>query len=170
MHETAFPQAQPTTAAPPRGILMDVLARGIQAHPELSVRLDKAASIVEAGGVQRGLAGQGYWVRSQSADTEYWVVPGRDYRMDSCTCPDSQTRGSPCKHSLSVRLLLACERRAARLQAATERHVEPAPACGPAGIREKIADADQPIPYALTAKAEAALDQAAAAVSPPPAA
>ena len=154
MTTETFPQAQSTTATPPRGILFDVLARGLQAHPELSVRLDKAASIVESGGVQRGLAGQGYPVRSQSCDTEYWGVPGRDYRTDTCTCPDSQTRGSPCKHSLAVRLLLACERREARLRAATERHVQPAPACAPPS------PADEPIPYTLTA--EAALNQPAA--------
>ena len=149
--------AQSTTPTPSRAILMDVLARGLQAHPELSVRLDKAASIVESGGVQRGLAGGGWWVRSQSIDREYWVVLGPDYRRDYCSCPDSQTRGG-CKHALACRLLLACERREARLQAATERHVTPAPACGPAPIPfppRAYSDADR---FALTPKGEAYLD------------
>ena len=167
MATETFPQAQSTTPVPPRGILMDVLAAGLQAHPELSVRLDKAASIVESGGVQRhtGATVGAWWVRSQSCDREYFVTLADRYQFDRCTCPDSQQRGTPCKHSLSVRLLLACERRAARLQAATERHVEPAPACAPPSV-----DPAAPIPYVLTAKAEAALDQAAATVSPLPAA
>ena len=126
------PRTQPTTATVSRATLMDVLALGIQAHPELSVRMDKAAEIVASGGVERGQVA-GWWVRSQARDTVYFVTLVHDYRFDQCSCPHSQQRGGPCKHAIAVRMLLACQRREARLRRAMERHVQPAPACGPQG-------------------------------------
>jgi hypothetical protein len=150
------PQAQPTTPGVSPATLYDVLARGLQAHPELSVRLDRAASIVLAGGVQPGQAA-GWWVRSETRDTEYWVCQGANYRVDRCTCPDYRQRGGPCKHALSVRLLEACQQREARVRAAMERHPRPAPACGPEPIAlpaRAYTDADR---FELTPKGEAYL-------------
>ena len=143
----ATPSTQPTTATVSRGTLMDVLALGIQAHPELSVRMDKAAEIVASGGVEHG-AVAGWWVRSQSRDTAYFVTLVHDYRFDQCSCPDFQQRGGPCKHAIAVRMLLACQRREARLHRAMERHVRPAPACGPEGEAR----------YTLTPKGQSYLD------------
>ena len=82
---TTTPRTQPTTAPVSRAIVMDVLALGVQAHPELSVRLSKAADIVLGGGVERGQVA-GWWVRSQARDTAYFVTLVHDYRFDQCSC------------------------------------------------------------------------------------
>jgi hypothetical protein len=125
------PQAQPTTPGVSPATIREVLARGIQAHPELAVRMDRAATIVETRRIEPGRAA-GWWVQSESRDTEHFVTQSpRGYRLDQCTCEDFRQRGGPCKHAIAVRLLQACQRQEARIRAAIERHVDPAPACGP---------------------------------------
>jgi hypothetical protein len=154
---SATPIAQPTTGSISLATLRAVLAKGQAAHPELAVRMQRAADIVAFRRISPAVApenvGRCYWVESSDGSQEYWVTQDArgDYRHDRCTCPDSQQRGSPCKHSIAVRLLAACER--------TESKRAP----------QRTAwgsDVDAAIPYLLTGKALATL----AAPEPTPAA
>ena len=60
-------------------------------------------------------SGAGQWLKCRTADgpKRYGIpsqsVAGLYYLADtrSCTCPDFQRRGGPCKHSVAVRLHVA---------------------------------------------------------------
>jgi len=112
-------------------------------EPERGSRWDRAATIVALRIVKPGYTA-GWWVESEcEAHKWYWVLPvdGRD----TCSCPDYQQRGGPCKHALAVRVLQACE---AQDQTAPCRGQD-------ADILDL--DPDAPIPYVLTPQGEAAL-------------
>jgi hypothetical protein len=153
MTVASSPTPQSSAPAISLATLRSVLAKGQAAHPELACRMERAAMIVALRSIQPALArenqGTAYWVEASDGSKEYWVtIDPRGYRGDRCTCPDATQRGNPCKHSIAVRLLLACERRGD----------PPPPIAFPA---RTVAD-DQPIPYELTPKALAALDEAGA--------
>ena len=152
------PRTQDTTPAPAITLatLRAVLAMGQAAHPDLAPRMERAALIVALRSIQPAMAasnrGVGYWVEASDGSREYWVtLDARGYHGDRCTCPDAQCRGNPCKHSIAVRLLQACERAEQRAQA-TPANVIPFPT--------PTLDPDAPIPFELTDKALAALEAA----------
>ncbi len=134
MSYPSAPQPQHTILASPApsisiATLREVLAKGQVAHPELAARMERAAVIVAlrsiAPAVAAENAGIGYWCEASDGSREYWVtLDPRGYRGDRCSCPDYQQRGGPCKHSIAVRLLQACERAEARQAPASlpERH------------------------------------------------
>ena len=63
-------------------------------------------------------SGASQWLKCRTADgKKYYSVPSqtdptRRYLVDlrSCTCPDFQRRGGPCKHMAAVRLHVALVR------------------------------------------------------------
>src|SRR5262249_18657567 len=122
-----------------RAALADLKAAG----PERGARWDRAACIVALRTIQPGYT-SGTWVQSEcDAHTWYWVLPIGD-RL-TCSCPDYQQPGGPCKHALAVRLLAACEAQEAAQDAAI-----------------LDLDPDAPIPFELTPQAIAALESGAA--------
>jgi hypothetical protein len=146
------PQAQSSAPAIPLATLRAVLAKGQAAHPELACRMERAALIVIQRSISPALAPENrdacYWVEASDGSREYWVcLIERGYRGDRCTCPDATQRGNPCKHSIAVRLLQACERREAEQLPANVTRL-PVPTLDP----------DAPIPFELTPKALALLD------------
>jgi hypothetical protein len=151
---TATPIAEATTV-PTFGVnvLRAVLAKGQAAHPELACRMQRAAELVACRRIAPAVAlsnlGHCWWVEASDGSTEYFVSQDLrdDYRRDACSCPDYQQRGGPCKHAIAVRLLQACERRAAQTD------TEPA-----APIPATTLDPAAPIPFELTPLADRALE------------
>jgi hypothetical protein len=93
------PQAHGITPA----TLAAVLARGIAAHPELAVKMAKAAHLIEQGAIT--VEAYGWSVHSEcTPDVAYTVTPD-----GACSCPDCVQRGGPCKHFIATQLLAACE-------------------------------------------------------------
>jgi hypothetical protein len=151
-------------------------------HPELQSRLEKAANIVVLRHIARASSIGSWWVQSEVDPTsEYLVHEDQASGTWTCLCQDFIRRGGPCKHSLAIRLLVAAERQEARRRMAMERHVTPAPACGPDPDRcERCTAAlarwsvrycetcapgvgpsavDAPIPFVLTPAGEALVDE-----------
>jgi hypothetical protein len=145
------PSNQDTAPQVSLATLRRVLARGQQAHPELAARMQRAAEIVAFRKIAPAVNGQPgcFWVESSDGSTEYWVRqdPRGNFRFDSCSCPDAQQRGSPCKHTIAVRLFAACERAESRSE--------------PISFPIPTLDPDAPIPFELTCKAHAVLDDPA---------
>jgi hypothetical protein len=138
------PRVQSTAPAFSLATLRAVLANLRAAEPERGLRWDHAAMIVALRRVQPGYT-SGYWVESEcEANRWYSVVKVLGDRW-SCTCKDYQQRGGPCKHALAVRLLQACEARESR----------PTPIPFPA----RTLPDDAPIPFELTERALAELEQ-----------
>ena len=107
----ATPSIQSSAPSITLATLRATLAHLKAQEPERGIRWDRAASIVALRTVKPGYTA-GWWVESEcEAHKWYWVLPvgGRD----TCSCPDFQQRGGPCKHALAVRLLQACEEREA---------------------------------------------------------
>jgi hypothetical protein len=152
---TATPTCEATTV-PTFGVnvLRAVLAKGQAAHPELACRMQRAADLVAFRRIAPAVAlsnlGRCWWVESSDGSTEYFVSQDLrgDYRRYACSCPDYQQRGGPCKHAIAVRLLQACERRAAQ--------TDPEPAAAP--VTATTLDPAAPIPFELTPLADRALE------------
>jgi hypothetical protein len=124
--------------------LRAVLAESQAAEPERGMRWDHAAMIVALRRVQPGYTGD-WWVESECEPNKWYFVVRVLSDRWTCTCKDFSQRGGPCKHALAVRLLLACEARESR----------PAPIPFPA----RTLPDDAPIPFELTERALAALEQ-----------
>jgi hypothetical protein len=149
---TATPSINGTTASTfGVNVLRAVLADAEQREPGYGQRWQRAAAIVALRRIAPALAasnvGRCYWVEASGGSTEYFVSQDarENYRFDACTCPDYQQRGGPCKHALAVRLYQRC----------TGRGETPPP---PIPFPVPTLDPHQPIPFTLTAAAEAALD------------
>jgi len=139
----ATPSIQSSAPSITLATLRATLAHLKAQEPERGIRWDRAASIVALRTVKPGYTA-GWWVESEcEAHKWYWVLPvgGRD----TCSCPDFQQRGGPCKHALAVRVFQACE---AQDQTAP---------CGGQDADILDLDPDAPIPYVLTPQGEAAL-------------
>jgi hypothetical protein len=88
--------------------LRTVLAALTAAHPAATIRLRRAARLVEAGAVSP-VYGIGHMVASEmEAGRSYWVQRVND--VMTCECPDFRERGGPCKHGWAAILFAACER------------------------------------------------------------
>jgi hypothetical protein len=114
--------------------------------------MDRAAHILATRPVEpSGDDGSSWWVTSESqAHTQYLVltVPRGPW---PCTCQDYARRRDWCKHALAVALLRKCE-------AYEARHA-------PIPLPVPPLDPDAPIPFVLTPKALAALDDSPAPVA-----
>ena len=119
MTTETFPQAQPTTAAAPMPTLRDLIAVVAadlqQQHPALRGRIERAVVLASTPlAITAYGTGAAYQVQSACDPTRYYIVDGT-----SCSCPDRQQRGAPCKHVLAVWLYReAWVRLTARLRAA----------------------------------------------------
>src|SRR3954466_14583907 len=110
----------------------------VAAHPEQEPRLQRALAIVVTCEIEPFISRSDAWqVQSLSDPDTYYVVTTFD-RLLICSCPDAANRGLPCKHTLAIDL----SRRAERLDA------------------EQADPPLQPIGYALTPRAHAALADA----------
>src|SRR5215208_6703025 len=88
--------------------LRTALAALTAAQPAATIRLERAARLVEAGAVS-SVYGIGHMVASESEPgRSYWVQRVND--VWTCECPDFRERGGPCKHGWAVVLFTACER------------------------------------------------------------
>lgn len=95
----------PATSVPH---LATAVATLIAAHPTATVRLQRAARLVEAGAVSP-VHGIGHLVASESdARRAYRVQRVND--VLTCECEDFRNRGANCKHGWAVILFAACER------------------------------------------------------------
>ncbi|HEY7068403.1 MAG TPA: SWIM zinc finger family protein [Chloroflexota bacterium] len=152
------PEPQPLDlAAIPAGTFRAIVARGIEAHPELATTIERGLVVALTARISPAMSGQPdcFWVEASDRSKEYWVVLSEyGYRGDRCSCPSATHRGAPCKHAVGVRLALKAIERAGR--GPTE--PPPTPLAFPA---RTLAD-DAPIPFELTALAVAVLDGAAA--------
>src|SRR3954449_661388 len=80
----------------------------IAAHPGATIRVERAARLVEAGAVSP-VYGIGHLVASESEPgRSYWVQRVND--VLACECPDFRERGANCKHGWAAILFAACER------------------------------------------------------------
>ena len=146
------PQAQDTTASPTPVTLPALSLDGFQALirrvdaalPDAGARLQRAAQVLLTSRILETDTPGAYLVESST--------PGLFYRCTTirCTCPDAMQRRVVCKHSYAVLLLLG-----ARADAiAAEFGLQPAPIV----MHRPTLDPEQPIPFALTPAAIAALD------------
>jgi hypothetical protein len=134
--------------------LATVLARGIAAHPDMALRMDRAAVIVERGGVH--VEAYGWSVGSECTEGKAYTVTADG----ACSCPDFARRGGPCKHAVAVQMQAACEALEAFGKAPHERRVTRALAAGPVDADAEWAARTAPdaaIPYELTPQGEAYL-------------
>ena len=144
----------PSTQSITPETLATVLARGIAAHPDMAVRMDRAAVIVERGGVQ--VEAYGWSVASECTPDKAYTVTAEGH----CSCPDAARRGGPCKHAIAVQMQAACEALEGFGKAPHERRVTPALAAGPVDADAEWAARTAPdaaIPYAVTPQGEAYL-------------
>jgi hypothetical protein len=151
--DTIPEQAPLDLSAIDAGTLRGIVERGIAAHPELTLKIERGLLVALLSRITPAMSGQAgcYWVESSDHTSEYWIVlDARGYRGDRCSCPDARHRGSPCKHSVGVRLALK----------ALERGPEPSPT--PLAFPARTLSDDEPIPFELTPRAYAALDGDAA--------
>jgi hypothetical protein len=96
---TALP-IQSSTPAITTDSLRALVEHYSRRHPELTSRLEKAATIV----LLRDIVyyGNGFWhVESECQPGQWYIV---DARMKTCTCPDRQHRSPICKHLIAVKL------------------------------------------------------------------
>jgi hypothetical protein len=146
-NQSSAPTFSPATIA-------TVLARGIAAHPDMALRMDRAATIVERGGVQ--VEPYGWSVASECTEGKaYTVTPD-----GACSCPDFARRGGPCKHAVAVQMQAACVALDAFGKAPHERRVTPALAAGPVDADAEWAARTMPdaaVPYEVTPQGEAYL-------------
>ncbi len=94
-------------------ILRDVIARSVARFPEQRSRIERAASMIVLGHVER-IAPDAYAVRSESD-------PAVTYRVTATGCPCVDAQRHPelaCKHGWAVDLLLVTAERERRLTAA----------------------------------------------------
>jgi len=110
------PQAQDTTSAPAITLaqLRAMLAKGRAAHPDLAGRMDKASHILVARTVEpTGDDGKSWWVESETAEQQFYLVLVTPHGAWPCTCKDFERRQDWCKHALAVALLKRCQEEAA---------------------------------------------------------
>jgi hypothetical protein len=150
---TATPHVEPTTRVFPLATLAEVLAEIEAAHPEYGQRPIRAASIIVGRRIEAGESGQAWYVQSETdREADYLVGCAPEFDLWTCSCKDHQQRGGTvgvCKHILAVQMLAECEQR--------ERGPQPSPILFPT----PTLDPDAPIPFVLTDKAHAALDDPA---------
>jgi hypothetical protein len=138
------------------GDLQAILADLAERFPAAGPRLQHAAFIATFGRVERSTENS-WWVGSErDPNAEYLVLEAQG----TCTCQDWQRHGSlsPCKHQLSTLVVQAAE----HLDA--ERHdptpdPDPEPPAGAAVVEVATDTEGQPIPFSLTAKAMAIVDE-----------
>ena len=84
------------------------LATLTAAHPAATIRLERAARLVEAGAVSP-VYGIGHLVTSGSEPGRaYWLQRVND--VWTCECEDFRNRGANCKHGWAAIVFAACER------------------------------------------------------------
>src|SRR5215213_8001757 len=80
--------------------------------PDLSSRLDRAASLLVTRKVERGESGRVWFVQSETDTEKEYVVAIFKGGPWVCNCPDFQRRKLWCKHGLAVALLKRCQEQA----------------------------------------------------------
>ncbi len=106
------PRPQDTTPAPTITLatIKAVLAKGQAAHPDLAGRMDKAAHILATRSVEpSGDDGRSWWVESETAAQQFYLVVSTPHGPWVCTCKDFERRHDWCKHALAVALLRRCQ-------------------------------------------------------------
>jgi hypothetical protein len=138
------PSIQVTTSEPTlatlRAVLADVKATDL---PDRADLWDRAAALLVTRKITPGLE-HGWYVDAADAGSVYWVFQASNGCW-TCTCPDAQHRGNPCKHARAIDLW----RRTLARTAADE---------GLAVLPARTLPDDAPIPFELTAAALDALD------------
>jgi hypothetical protein len=143
---SATPNRQSNAPAFSPATIAAVLARSIAAHPDMALRMDRAAVIVERGGVQ--VEAYGWSVASECTARKAYTVTADG----ACSCPD-----------FAVQMQAACEALEAFGKAPHERRVTPALAAGPADADAEWTARTAPdpaIPYEVTPQGEAYLRSA----------
>jgi hypothetical protein len=128
------------TLATLRAVLADVKATDL---PDRAYHWDRAAALLVTREVTPGVE-HGWYIEAGDADRVYWVCQLPSGRW-TCSCPDAEHRGCPCKHTRAIDLW---QRTLTATAAAEGLTVFPA----------RTLPDDAPIPFELTEAALAALD------------
>jgi hypothetical protein len=135
---------QVTTAEPTLATLREVLAEVKAADLDDRADLwDRAAALLVSREISPGLEA-GWYVQAEDPSRLYWTCQLPRGRW-TCSCPDAEHRGCPCKHTRAIDLW---QRTLART-AADE---------GLTAFPARTLPDDAPIPFELTDAALAALD------------
>jgi hypothetical protein len=106
------PSPVPQSSAPgvTLATLRAVLAKGQAEHPDLAGRMDKAAHILATRDVTpTGDDGRSWWVASETAPDQWYLVITTPRGVWPCTCKDHERRRDWCKHALAIALLRRCQ-------------------------------------------------------------
>jgi hypothetical protein len=157
MNATLSPQvttSEPTLATL-RAVLADVKAADLADRADL---WDRAAALLVTRAITPGLE-HGWYVEAADAGRVYWVCPLPSGGW-TCSCPDAQHRGNPCKHARAIdlwrRTLAARENELGHFH--NNCALAGAAADGLTVFPARALPDDAPIPFALTEAALAALD------------
>jgi hypothetical protein len=99
--------------------LQETIARAVERFPAERARIERAATLIALGSVER-LSTDVWAIRSQTdADTEYTLTGGTYAdKAGGCQCIDSQRNpGQSCKHAWAVDLIQVAEERQRRIDA-----------------------------------------------------
>lgn len=100
------PQSSPVLYVPTLTEIMHAAASAKRRHPQLASRIDKAAELLAAGGLQLDAVAwercqlPRWKVASQSGRGAYVIVNGH------CPCEDSHRHGANCKHAIALHLYM----------------------------------------------------------------